>query len=598
MTILVGLIDADIERRERFFTNLDRQLPRFPWLQQNRVELNALSLLLCASPEAPFSTAQDGAGRSALLLGEVIEPGFAQGAGAILSSALHKPPAEAVSGLNGYYLAGMVEPDGGLALGTDILGLFPLYYWTQGDVFGFSTIANAFLAHPAFSARPNPRGIAGSLLTMHTIEGETVWEGVRRLSAGSVLQWRPGSGAGEIAAHGLRASDRYFGWSMPRCKKLCHDLFDQAVVKAMQPGKANVLFSGGLDSRLIAGFYGRHAAAGAVAAVTLGDADDYEMQCAKRAADAVGWASIQVPFRMEEYPEFASIQASLEGVNSSFMEFIWWHSLQRLRDLDGRLMSGLLGDTVMGGTQIDYGFDDALGTYTFDQFFARRINNYGFKPETVSRLLRKGGLGEDVAATMRGRFEAIDGLPFQQCWLYDLTHRQRLHVAPIAWRSSFASWPVLPYVDLDLMEAVAGMPAAAYGGRRIQADLLCTHFPKLASLPLDRSSADTTPLSPTLAYRLRRRLLARLPKLPQIVRTHNKERRQYVRAFDVNGKGWLAVRVEAERYRSGLADIFDRDELAKLLPKPPQPLPCKDPINDSARYKTLLGLMLVLGKLL
>jgi hypothetical protein len=73
------------------------------------------------------------------------------------------------------------------------------------------------------------------------------------------------------------------------------------------------------------------------------------------------------------------------------------------------------------------------------------------------------------------------------------------------------------------------------------------------------------------------------------------ERRQFVRHYDVNSRGWHAVRQLAESHRPLMKGLLDAGTLEDMLPRPSTSLVTPDPIVDGARYKTLIGLLMQLG---
>lgn len=589
MTLFAGIVDPDAAHVSQFIEGSRKLAPELPWLTHANTRLGRLSLTLDCAPQSPYSTYQDATGRAVFVLGDTLPQAATDNATRLNEQCLERGP-EMLARQDGYYIAGIVDEHGAIYLAADQLGLMPLYYWSGPEHFCFSTSPNAFLSHPCFAAKPDLMGVAGILLTMHATANRTTWQDVSRLPTGHLLRWRAGEGVRLTDVNSLKVHDRYFGWTLSRCQGLIQNSFNEAVKRLEKLGETSVLLSGGLDSRLVAGCLRWHARY-KVPVITLGEPSDYEMQCARRVAKSLGWPMHPVPVNLDDYPAWAPVQTRLEGLQSSFVEFMWWQALETLHSLKPRIMTGLVGDATMSTQLLRFGESKDTGEYSFTPQFDR-MNRYGFSAPDISRLMRQPGIGETIVEELNKTWAAHDGLPFQKCWLFDLQHRQRLHVGPVAWRLSFGAWPTLPYADTELVEVMAGMAAPVTGERRAQYEMLKHKFPKLAVLPLDRNSKDISPVVPSRSWVLKSNFSRIFEALTQ---QNNIERRQYVRHFNVNGTGWQAVRELAESSRPAAEKIFDPKVLAAALPTPGVPLHTPDPIIDGARYKTLMGLMMQLG---
>ncbi len=590
MTLLTGILDPDTLRTHRFLEGSGKLAPDLPWLKHTNSRLGPLFLSLDSAPQTPYSTFQGSAGRSFFVLGDILSQIETDHA-AWLNTQCNEHGPEVLGQQNGYYLAGMLDEHGAIYLTADQLGLVPLYYWEGPDSFCFSTSPNAFLSHPDFSANPDLMGIAGILLTTHATGNRTTWLDVKRLPAGHLLRWRSGEGVKLTDVNSLKAHDSYFGCSPSHCQGLIQDSFNEAVKRIDKLGETTVLLSGGLDSRLIAGCLRWHARY-KVPTVTLGDSTDYEMQCARRVATSLGWTMHPIPVNLDAYPIWAPIQVNLEGMHSSFVEFMWWQAADTLHKLNPRIMTGLLGDSVMGGSHLAEGFNKDSSGHDFLTQFAS-ANRLGFKAEAISKLIGQPGLAEAVVEELQKTWSGYDGKAFQKCWLFDLHHRQRLHVGAAAWRLSYGAGPTLPYVDRDLLNVMAGMAAPAFAERLAQINMLSNKLPKLAALPLDRGGPDVSPLIFSPTSKLRHIMLSRFDSWKILEK--KVERRQFVRHYDVNSQGWRAVRQLAEHHRPLMESLFDAQILGDMLLRPDKPLVTPDPIVDGARYKTMLGLFLQLG---
>lgn len=529
MTLLTGTLDPDSRRTNYFLEGSQKLAPDLPWLAHTDNHLGRLTLNLTAAPQTPFSTIQESSGRALFVLGDLLDSDQADNAAWLLRQCQDGGP-ELLGRQNGHYLAGMVDEHDAVYLAADQLGLMPLYYWSKGDSFSFSTSPNAFRSHPEFAAKPDLLGIAGILLTMYAIGDRTIWQGVRRLPPGHLLRWRAGEGVSLKDINSLKAHDTYFGYPPSLCQNVIQNAFNKAVQRRANLGETSILLSGGLDSRLVAGSLRWHATH-KVPALTLGEPGDYEMQCARGVANRLGWQMHPVRVDLDAYPTWAPVQARLEGSDTSFVEFMWWQALDTAHQLKPRIMTGLLGDAVMGGSQIAYAFNPETRLYGFPKQFSK-FNSLGYEPALISKLLKQPGLAESVTEEMQSTWAAYPGLAAQKCWLFDLHHRQRLHVGAAAWRLSFGAWPTMPYADTELLQVMAGMAPSVFAERCAQTRMLCEKFPRLARLPLDRGGPDIRPVQPDLAWTLKHRISQALPRKPGL--DSNVERRQFVRHYDPN----------------------------------------------------------------
>ena len=594
MANLVGIFDSKSIIRSDFIASCETGLPAFDTVNKGALDQGSLSLAWAACRNAPISRAVLENGSFCFVVGEFTHNTASPDEAAALIKLSEGVGPLCVSGQNGYYLSVLSEADGKVYIGTDTLGLFPLFYWSNNDTLLFSTSPGLLKRFQGLQAKPDPHGIAGILLTMHITRGRTVWEGVHRLKPGHALAFHPGSGSREIKAGLLENTDRHFGKTFAECQRLCHETLETVASRATA-NQFSMLLSGGLDSRLISGYLSR-AGQSNITALTVGLDTDYEMQCASPVAKALRWPQRKVRDTQSSFCDYARIQIDNEQMSHSFVELSFWQAAHALREMSGPVVTGYLGDPVLGFTHVPFGYDDTLDTHTFEQHF-QEMNRYGFTPDQLRVLLRPEFAGECVTETihaMRHEYQSIEGLPFQKSWKFDLLYRQRLHVAPFAWRMSLGAWPRLPYTDRDLLEVAAGMAPAALGDRRVQIALLCQRFRQLAELPLDRNSENIEPLIATLGYRIRRKLF------PQRLRNQlfgtNAEKRFYFRVFDINNAGWTAVRVYAEQFRPVAETLFKPEALRAFLPPPPTPINLQDGIIDGAARKTLLGLMIWAGR--
>ena len=133
-----------------------------------------------------------------------------------------------------------------IVLGTDRMGLSPMYFAQIGDDLAWGSAASLVARHPGYRFSPDPVAIAEFLFTIPGNRGRSFYSEIARVQGGSLrvatsdaitesVYWRPGQASTlrlkkEEAAEGLRER-------LAAAIRLHH-----------QPEKTAVLMSGGLDS--------------------------------------------------------------------------------------------------------------------------------------------------------------------------------------------------------------------------------------------------------------------------------------------------------------------------------------------------------------
>jgi len=596
MANFVVVVDADPDRRARFIERVKPVLPPVDGLATGTCSSGNFSSAWAVDVGAPISDLADDEG-AAVVWGDAIKGPASERATALELKKLWRdvdgcPPLT----YDGFYAAVVYHSGFGLAVGGDILGIFPIYYYSTDDVLLVGSSPELFKYHRSFRAEFNPRGLVGILLTMHMFDGETLWRGVRRLDAGHALVWRPGSAPKEVRQFQLPVSTEYFALPFSGHVNLLDRVLDETVARHVPAGKQySQTLSGGLDSRMIAGYLNRKGIS--PVAMTLGLRSDVEMRCAIPVARALGLDHAPVNVGYDQYPACAEIHAKWEHVANGFNNIMTWGVHPHLRKLAPRVIAGFMLDAVIGTSWIEKAYVQSSDALSFDAFFFY-VNRWGIKPEILRTLLRKevfGDLVDETVARIKSVYEGYSALESQRAWCFNLSHRERFHVGSMAWELSFGAWPVIPSLDRQLLEAAGGMPAATIAERRGQKELLCTRFPHLANLPLDHNSYDVEPLRPSLRRQLARYVYWRFPPIRSLERAKRNwkgEQRYYYRIYDLNGPGWIAVRKLAEPYRDRVLDLVHKDVLETVLPPPDVRLAFGDGIIEASGPKSLLGFML------
>jgi asparagine synthase (glutamine-hydrolysing) len=551
-----------------------------------------------AGARAPVRTIVDEGG-AAVVFGEPIRPGSRERLTPEKLRAEWDAGAQPASWRtwDGYYAAIVFDGGRGLLAGTDVLGIFPFYHWSDGEVVLLASSPEPFRHHPSFRPSFDAAGLVGVMLTNGLVGGRTLWAGARRLAPAHFLHFSRDRLPVEIEdsrlAEALAAPPRR-NLSEGEQLDAMNEGFEHAARRhAPDADPCGMFLSGGIDSRLVAGYLRRQGTP--LVALTLGIPGDIEMRCARRVAGELGLEHRTVSVPMESYPDFAEkLTSRWEHLASGADVLFNWGTRALLRSLPARLASGIMMDWVTGGL---YDLQDKRGPFTFDHAFACYGNRKGSPPALLARLLRPevfDGVVRSVLGELRSEYKALSDDPLVAFWRFFLRHNGRFNAGIAAWHLCFGAWPVVLALDREIITTIVTLPLAILNDRRAERALVCREFPALARLPLDRNGFLTTPLS---AGPLRRFLA----KFPSYARTrwlaprlgYPFERRYFYRIYDLNNEGWRAVRRRAEPWREALKTLFVPEVLDEILPPPEHHVRYRgDLISEGSRLKQLLILAL------
>lgn len=596
MANFVAIVDPVPARRHAFLRAVRERIAPLPALRTGQVALGVFAVEWAAGANAPVDSFQD-ATTAAVVWGDAI---IGDDAAELRRRAVqHRLDARGVAtawggasggipqAFDGFYAALHYDIEGGLTVGGDVCGLFPLYYAVGDGVTIAASSPELIGRHSLFPASLDPEGLVGMLLSHGHLGGRTLHRRVSRLSPGCTLR-STATGIAEVPAFRITATASAMPSSFGDQVERLHAAWETAMARhAPTDVSMGVLLSGGRDSRMLCGYLGERARG--MPALTLGRRSDYEVRCARQVARALGLRHEVAALAEPEQPANALLQARWEHLGTGFSNVHMWSALKPLGQLAPRFLTGYLREAL----------DFVAPSPDFEALFASPYSR-GFSAAQLRRLLDPSWhpVIDERLAVMRDAYERSSEHAVERPWRFQLVHYARTHPGGVPWRLSFASWPVLPILDRALLNTIASVPLASLANRRAQDAILREYFPSLARLSLDRNHHDTEPLlSGTLRHRINPLLVAARERRAWLHRRLGRERsaaerRYYYRVYDIDGPGWRAVRHLAEPFRERLAPHFDLTEVSRWLPAPSQALHLADPIQDGFRPKTLLGLML------
>lgn len=579
------ILHSDPAKRESFLSGYEASASPRPNSQKKYSTYQDTLIAWESAPHIPVHTHQEANGLQVWVLGHIEDLDTGSNPAEFLCERYLNTGHEGCTGYSGFFICVLQDGDD-LIAGTDQLGLFPAYYYQTGHclVLGSSPATPHFL--PQVTLEPDLHGIVGILLAMHELDNRSVWKGVRRIPAGKILRWK-NSTLELLSGISLPVSDDHF--SLPLDSHV--DIADEAMTAAMEHySNVDILLSGGLDSRLIAGYLKRSGVQ-TRECYTLGKNSDIEWHCAHPVAKYLDAKHNLVIVDFNNFERYAITQIMQEQLAGGFADVGWW-SLVDLPDENRPLpfMNGFLGDAILGGSHIPWALNMKERKWDATHLF-KSINRWGMDTETINSLFipdLKEIIG-DLTAIVIESYQTLSGYPFQKAWQYDLKNRQRYHIAGALYRTAFRFWPAVPYTSNPVLKCAGGMPAASIMQRRIQKELLRREFPGLAALPLDNNTFKPLALAPSVPRRILSKLQNFLPHREHDIRLVC----YYHRMFDVGNPGWKPLFERVIRHHSNETDsgLLEHSKVSDLFIN----LLNKEYTADIASYtgyKNLLGLSL------
>ncbi|HYP16536.1 MAG TPA: asparagine synthase-related protein, partial [Opitutus sp.] len=282
MANFILFLDPDPARRQAAALRARDQVAFVPRLRAELTLAPRYSLVWAAAPSAPVEThfAQRPDLTDCILFGEPHEDS-GRTLRAIDLARRQDLMWDAPSDRNGFYAALMLHPHRGVRVEADVLGTLPIYYWQQGEVLLVATSPDLFRCHPLFHTQINLHGVAALLLTSGMVGGRTLWRNVRRLEPDHLLLCAPGEQARELAPPPpvQEAPLTSLDETVREASALHTAFLISALRSSRQPG---LQLSGGLDSRLLAGFV--TTLGHRPNCLTFGRPEDLDARCATQVA--------------------------------------------------------------------------------------------------------------------------------------------------------------------------------------------------------------------------------------------------------------------------------------------------------------------------
>lgn len=548
-------------------------------------------LITARNPFVPYVSSGDTRG-AAVVIGSTLNPN-----GPGVSDLRKESPTLRIQAMREFcrqlnYGVAVSIKEGEVVITTDYLGLYPIYYYQDDSAFIVTSIPSLLQCYDGFRPTVDIKGLVGILLLAHSILGRTLFQGLFRLAPGHILKY------GLDARVTLEEVALSVSANSPRNIDEAVEAFDSAlgavVGAAIHERTQSVMLSGGLDSRIAAGYLHRFAD-GELSSVTLGDRVDFEMRVAARVASAIGAMHEAVPVDQGDYQIFAQRALNNDALTSGLYALNYWPFSEKARR---PVLTGFLGDAIMGASHVGWGREKLCDVHTFHAMFAK-VNSWGLSPGIVRELVRVDDIDDvifEIFRQLKDEYYSYPGQPWQRTWWFDLHHRQRFLIGRLPKIIALRSWPVLPYVHPAVLELAATTPLRLLADRKVQIALILRKFPTIARLPLV-GNVDWKLLN--IAPRVTRPWTRYIDRVKDSISWHLRNRLNHperqcfaLRVFDFNGPGWNVLREQA-RVRALESDAWLNKKLVlQLIPPSSTRLKFSHPISESTGLGTLVGAVL------
>jgi hypothetical protein len=550
---------------------------------------------------APFSR-HDGERGSAFLWGDAIPEDADAPATAetvYRTIAAHGPAegggARRLARYSGLFAWVFVASEGWVEAGCDPFGIFPVYFFQQGDAFGFASSLSALHAHPAYDASIDRVGMMRYLIENGCSGPRTMERSGRRLEPSCSLRFD------------RRGSELRLSQHPPPCPEVRLDIsFDEAVERSVEVTRRAVhrharangdaracLLSGGLDSRQILGFATEIGLR--PRCLTAGRPTDYDGRFACQVARSLDLKWDCADDDAETAGQDALDELRLQSLGGGFSCPSLNGGQRQLRAIGGRCLNGL----ILDGHHIPYYRDRSrFSKDAYDYCFEQWVNRFGVDPAELRNLCggdREREADLDAAlAEIRQSYDAIEAEGLVRLWRMFMRGRGRAHLGGGAWKGSFFAWPAMPSLDVGLAEAIRALPDTVFMGRALQRKTLeCSH-PKLARIPLVGMSHSPKPITPNVVAWLQRRHLSYRAKLMPKARRGQLHR--FERAMHFDSPAWRRIRERAEPHRPLMESCFDAQALRRYLPPFGEDLVVSgSELRQHGGRRLMTGLMLWMG---
>lgn len=479
-----------------------------------------------------------------------------------------------ISQLNGSFVISILdEQKDELIVANDRLGSKELFYIKDQDGLRYSSEIKALLVEPSIKPKLNSEAVAEFFTFSHLLDSKTLFQGVELLPPASILRYDCGTSQLQIETYWDFEFDRdEEPENIETYLEEFESLMEKAVGRRMEDkSKIGIFLSGGLDSRLMAGFAKRTAdkTNKKLISFTFGTRGGWQEKIAAQVASA-----LQIENRFYEIPSDSIAKYAEEIVykGDGHIRIRDAHFISLLRKVRSEVDTVLVGlfCSELFGEEL---FETILGVSTKDELIDYLFNFYRIKQiaEHIPGLFATT-FGTDLEKRARANFtnilEVISLRSYSEMAdYYELRQRDRRYIIPI---SNYMSWYLdtrLPYLDNEVVDFAVNLPVELRFGKGLIHKASRHIFANIAHIPWEKSGVapDTTGL-PLMLSQTGRAANRRLRKIVERISFgRSLFRPEDYRAYDYLLRTGSRKYIEDVLLRESNQNIFDQGYVRKIV---------------------------------
>ena len=393
--------------------------------------------------------------------------------------------------INGSFVLSIYD-GGKLIIAADKLGSKNLLYTTKSDGILYSSEIKAILADKSIETTLNHEAIAEFFTFSFPLDNKTFFEGIKLLPPASIL----------ICHQDKMLIKRYWDFKFDRRKqkdltaliKEFEEIMEKAVeIRMADKDKIGIFLSGGLDSRLIAGFAKRIAdiTNKELISFTFGTKGGWQEKIASKVASELGIENRFYEIPSDSISKYAEEVVYKGDGHIRIRDAHFISLLDKVRSECEDVLVGFFCDTIFG-THLS---KDILQISSKDKFVGYLFNKYKVKQiaEHIPTIFSKNfpnNLGEKIKENF---VNTVMEIPFDSygniAHYWDLRQRGRRYILPM---SNYIEWYVKamdPFLDDKVVDFAVNIPLELKFRKKIIHIACESIFPNLSDIPLEDTGA-------------------------------------------------------------------------------------------------------------